>query len=227
MSLREKQQMNLDSESAAHTGMECQSRSSQKYLLLQVWCGILTVAMVVMAAVLTSIKPKSDEISFHKLVAANQEEVTTLKPDVTSAVSTIMAPLKSIGTASGSTPSYIELVKYMHSWQTSHSCDLCSLVLRNDSILCTKDSVYFMYAQVTFSKNPSKNQTRRVILKRNASFGRSARILTESTFPHTTEGSVWVAKIVSLLEGDSVILNITDDFLRDSKYTFWGAYPLH
>lgn len=115
----------------------------------------------------------------------------------------------------------------MHSWQTSHSCDLCSLVLRNDSILCTKDSVYFMYAQVTFSKNPSKNQTRRVILKRNASFGRSARILTESTFPHTTEGSVWVAKIVSLLEGDSVILNITDDFLRDSKYTFWGAYPLH
>lgn len=43
--------------------MECQSRSSHKYLLLQVWCGLLTVAMVVMAALLTSIKPKSTEVS--------------------------------------------------------------------------------------------------------------------------------------------------------------------
>lgn len=43
--------------------MEGQSRSSHKYLLLQVWCGLLTVAMVVMAAFLTSIKPKSTEVS--------------------------------------------------------------------------------------------------------------------------------------------------------------------
>lgn len=43
--------------------MECPSRSTHKYLLLQVWCGLLTVAMVVMAALLTSIKPKSTEVS--------------------------------------------------------------------------------------------------------------------------------------------------------------------
>lgn len=43
--------------------MEGQSRSSQKYVLLQVWCGILTVAMVVMAALVLSIKPKSTEVS--------------------------------------------------------------------------------------------------------------------------------------------------------------------
>lgn len=43
--------------------MEGQSRSSHKHLLLQVWCGLLTVAMVVMAAFLTSIKPKSTEVS--------------------------------------------------------------------------------------------------------------------------------------------------------------------
>lgn len=43
--------------------MECQSKSAQKHLLLQVWCGLLTVAVVVMAAFLTSIKPKSTEVS--------------------------------------------------------------------------------------------------------------------------------------------------------------------
>ncbi len=43
--------------------MECPSRSSPKYLVLQVWCGLLTVAMVVMAALLTSIKLKSTEVS--------------------------------------------------------------------------------------------------------------------------------------------------------------------
>lgn len=43
--------------------MEGQLRSSHKYLLLQVWCGLLTVAMVVMAALLISIKPKSTEVS--------------------------------------------------------------------------------------------------------------------------------------------------------------------
>ncbi|TKS82488.1 hypothetical protein D9C73_016597 [Collichthys lucidus] len=54
-------EQNLDTEIAAHTGMEGQSRCSHKYLLLQVWCGLLTVAMVVMAAFLTSIKPKSPQ----------------------------------------------------------------------------------------------------------------------------------------------------------------------
>lgn len=43
--------------------MECQARSSNKYQVLQVWCGLLTVAMVVMAAFITSIKPKSSEVS--------------------------------------------------------------------------------------------------------------------------------------------------------------------
>lgn len=37
--------------------------SSHKYLLLQVWCGGLTVALVLLAACLYSIKPKSIEVS--------------------------------------------------------------------------------------------------------------------------------------------------------------------
>ncbi|XP_049438822.1 uncharacterized protein LOC125892706 [Epinephelus fuscoguttatus] len=219
MSIKEKQQMILDTESAAHTGMEGQSRSSQKYVLLQVWCGILTVAMVVMAALVLSIKPKSTEGT-----------VTTLKPGSVSPtgppVNTVPAPLKSIR----SSLSYIQLVKPSKSqpWQDLYKrCTSCSLILQNDSIHCTENGLYFMYAQVTFSKLQKKSQTVSVILKRNASFGKSEIHLVEGTFPNTTVGPVWVAKMVSLTVGDSVSLNITDDFLTDTMLTFWGAFQLH
>ncbi|XP_040900782.1 uncharacterized protein LOC121186180 isoform X2 [Toxotes jaculatrix] len=192
--------------------MEGQSRCSHKYLLLQVWCGLLTVAMVVMAAFLTSIKSKSTE-----------DEVPTLKPDhVSPTFNTLAAPLKS----ARSSLSYIQLIKSLHDnvWQESPECPSCSLYLGNNSIHCKENSFYLIYAQVTFTKHQSKNPAKSVILRRDATFGKSVMKLVEGTFPSTTEGSVWVAKIVSLTEGDSISLHITDDFLKDS--TFWGAYKL-
>lgn len=43
--------------------MAWNSRSSHKHLLLHVWCGLLTVAMLVMAALLISISSKSAQVS--------------------------------------------------------------------------------------------------------------------------------------------------------------------
>ncbi|XP_068425878.1 lymphotoxin-alpha [Clinocottus analis] len=195
--------------------MEGQSRSSHKYLLLQVWCGMLTVAMVVIAALLISIKPRSTE-----------EEVSTLKPvNIIPTVNSIVAPSKS----TGSSVSYIQLTKTLEnsSWHNpGPRCPSCSLYLRNDSIHCTKSSLYFFYAQVTFHKL-QKSQTKSVILKKNPTSGTEIKILVEGTFPPTTEGSVWVANIVSLTEGDSVSLDIKGDFLKNHMSTFWGAYELH
>ncbi|XP_075962797.1 lymphotoxin-alpha [Anarhichas minor] len=177
--------------------MEGESRSSHKYLLLQVWCGMLTVAMVVMAALLISIKPRSTE-----------EEVSTLKP-----INVIPTDPTFVGN------SY---------WQNSPpGCQSCSLVLRNNSIHCTRSSHYFLYAQVTFNKHHKKSQTKSVILKINPKFGRNLKVLVEGTFPNTTEGSVWVANIVSLTEGDSVSLDINGEFKKHCWSTFWGAYELH
>ncbi|XP_068591933.1 lymphotoxin-alpha [Cebidichthys violaceus] len=219
MSLKEEQQMNLEADSATHTGMEGQSRSSHKHLLLQVWCGMLTVAMVVMAALLISIKPRSTE-----------EEVSTLKPvnviPTDPTFNSIVAPSKSIG----SSLSYIQLIKTVGnpSWQNSPPrCQSCSLVLRNDSIHCTKSSHYFLYAQVTFTEPRKKSQTKSVILKINPSFGRVVKVLVEGIFPDITEGSVWVANVVRLTEGDSVSLDIEGEFKTQSSSTFWGAYELH
>ncbi|XP_068613552.1 lymphotoxin-alpha [Brachionichthys hirsutus] len=148
--------------------MECQCRSSQKHLLLQVWCALLTVAMVTMAAYLSSIKPKPAE--------------------------------------------------------DSNSCDSCVLVLRDDSIHCTAKGLYFLYAQVTFNKYPKTRRDMSVIIIQNAQFGKSERTLVEGSYPKTMGGSVWVANVVNLSQGDSISINITGDFLSDN--TYWGAFQL-
>ncbi|XP_023141980.2 uncharacterized protein LOC111579092 [Amphiprion ocellaris] len=209
MSLREKQSMSLDTESSTHSGMEGQSRSSHRYLLLQVWCGLLTVSVVVMAVFLASIKSKSA-----------QDEVSTLKLDnISPTDKAFVVSLKSTETS----PSYIQLMKSGKDqyWEESPGCDSCSLVLRNDSIYCKKKSWYFIYAQVTFRKT---HQSKSVVLKRNEVFGKSMKKLAEGTCP-LEEGFVWVARIVSLTEGDSVSLEISGDILKDS--TVWGAFQLY
>lgn len=60
--------------------MEAQPRCSHKYLVLQVWCGLLTVAMVVMAALLASIRSKSTEVGTAGATANTQ--VTNKSPKV-------------------------------------------------------------------------------------------------------------------------------------------------
>jgi len=49
--------------------MEGQSRSCHRYLLLQVWCGFLTVSVVFLFALFVSNKSKSVEVSIREHVA--------------------------------------------------------------------------------------------------------------------------------------------------------------
>ncbi|KAM3614073.1 uncharacterized protein V6R79_009649 [Siganus canaliculatus] len=188
--------------------MDCPSRSSHKYLLLQVWCGLLTVAMVVMAALLISVKPKSAE-----------DEATTLTPRVRPTDDTIVSPLRLLG----SSLSCIQLERFSDSWEDSgYSCQSRFLTLRNNAIHCAKDGLYFLYAQVTFRDDP-ENARKQVILIKY--YGGSQHTLVEGT--HMAEGSVWVAKFVKLKEGDFIRINITGNFLEDTTITFWGAFQLH
>ncbi len=113
------------------------------------------------------------------------------------------------------------------SWKVSYGCNSCSLRLSENFIHITKDSLYFFYAYVTFREDNTKNQKRSVTLLRNESPGRKMKILVEGSSQTTLEDSVWVAKIVSFKDKDSISLNITGDFLRDPASTFWGAYQLH
>lgn len=100
----------------------------------------------------------------------------------------------------------------------------CSLVHLGSSIHCRKSSLYFLYAQVAFAKHVSQTQSKSVILIRNPAYGKSLRKLAEGTFPPATEGSVWVANVVRLKEGDTISINITGEVLSD--ITLWGAFEL-
>lgn len=100
----------------------------------------------------------------------------------------------------------------------------CSLDHLGCSIHCRKNSLYFLYAQVAFAKHASQTQSKSVILIRNPAYGKSLRKLAEGTFPPTTEGSVWVANVVRLKEGDTISINITGEVLSD--ITLWGAFEL-
>lgn len=110
------------------------------------------------------------------------------------------------------------------SWQEFHTGGSCSLHQLEGYIHCRKSSLYFLYAQVAFAKHPSESQSKAVILLRNPGYGKGLKKLAEGTFPPTTEGSVWVANVVRLKEGDTISINITGEFLSD--ITLWGAFEL-
>ncbi|XP_014873712.1 uncharacterized protein LOC106936962 [Poecilia latipinna] len=209
MSVREEAQMSVDAESAGRR-MEGQCRSSQKYLLLHVWCGLLTMALVIMAAFIASIKPKSEQPS------GSQEN--------SPAVRARFSPEGLVGKSS----SYIELERHFSEdvWTTHVACESCSLSLLQNCIYFNSSSHershFFFYAQVVFRKNLTHNL---VMLIRNASeyAKKDERILVRGGSA-TVEG-VWLGKMVTLTGGDSVRLNITGEYSR--THSFWGAFQLH
>lgn len=111
------------------------------------------------------------------------------------------------------------------SWVDSQSCDSCVLARQNDSILCKKDSLYFLYAQVAFNTHHQKANRKSVFLIRYPSHGKSEKKIAEGIYASTTEASVWVSRVIKLRKGDRVKINITGDFLQDISY--WGAFELH
>ncbi|XP_008429261.1 lymphotoxin-alpha [Poecilia reticulata] len=209
MSVREEAQMSVDAESAGRR-MEGQCRSSQKYLLLHVWCGLLTMALVIMAAFIASIKPKSEQPS------GSQEN--------SPAASARFSPEGLVGKSS----SYIELETHFREnvWMKHVACESCSLCLHQDSIYVNSSrherALFFFYAQVVFRKNLTHNH---VMLIRNATEypKKDERVLV--TGESMAVGSVWLGKMVTLTGGDSVRLSITGEYSRTES--FWGAFQLH
>uniref|UniRef100_A0A3Q2GPK3 TNF family profile domain-containing protein n=1 Tax=Cyprinodon variegatus TaxID=28743 RepID=A0A3Q2GPK3_CYPVA len=181
--------------------MEAPSRSSQKYLLLQVWCGILTVSLVAMAVFVASIRSKPEEVSF---------------PDPNKLLlHTCMVTLASLNPSD-----YLD----DPGWQEHVVCASCSLSLHQNSIYISNSSArsrFFIYAQVVFRRQ--KKHGLSVKLIRNPSPGKKEK--TEAEVPAAEAGGlVWMGRIVSLNGGDSVRLNITGEYERDK--TFWGAFQL-
>uniref|UniRef100_A0A3Q2XL75 THD domain-containing protein n=1 Tax=Hippocampus comes TaxID=109280 RepID=A0A3Q2XL75_HIPCM len=188
---------------------------SMKKVLLQVWLSLLTMAMLVMGAQLAFIIAKGNQAALAE--PRGGPTLSSIHHYDPSRTSTFLYPQ---GTKYRSSSN-------RHPWESSSPmCDRCTLALRNDSILFGQDGVYFLYAHVTFTEQSIRGgRGKSVIVTRNATSGKSVRKLAEGSFPAATHGSVWVAKMVRLQEGDSVSINISGDFLTED--TFWGAFQIH
>lgn len=118
------------------------------------------------------------------------------------------------------------------SWQIDTDvppCDSCALMLRNNSIHCTKRGIYSFYAHVTFKTTREKAgpQKMTVTFYKDGGLRRDRkRPLFEGIY-HERDSSVFVAKTVSLREGESVSLVINGTCRDDVRNTYWGAYQLH
>uniref|UniRef100_A0A3Q3END9 TNF family profile domain-containing protein n=1 Tax=Kryptolebias marmoratus TaxID=37003 RepID=A0A3Q3END9_KRYMA len=176
--------------------MEGPPPPSLKVLMLQVWCAVLTLTLVVMATLLIPLKSKSADVSvlpvplFHHFYFSVKNRK----------------------------------LEHDGSWVEDLSCASCSLILKNNSIYCNRTgsapAPYFIYAQVVFKKS---GQARSVTLIRNASSsGKSQRNLVE--VPAPAEGSVWLGKIIKLTDGESISLQIHGEYRKEN--TFWGGFQL-
>uniref|UniRef100_A0A8C6P5D9 TNF family profile domain-containing protein n=1 Tax=Nothobranchius furzeri TaxID=105023 RepID=A0A8C6P5D9_NOTFU len=178
--------------------MEGPPRSSHKDLLLQVWCALLTVALVTMATVLTSIRLKPVEVSILAFCC----------------LPLLISVIKTCG-----------LSRLQLNYSPQQQVSACSLTLHNNSIYSNRTSselsLYFIYAQVSFQMQES--QRRSVMLIRNASPGKAEKKLVEA--PGEPGRSVWVAKMVRLKKGESVRLMISGAY--NGEDTFWGAFQLY
>ncbi|XP_055083706.1 uncharacterized protein LOC129456886 [Periophthalmus magnuspinnatus] len=192
-----------------------------RLIILQIWCGALSVAVIVMATILTT-----------KTTTTNQQKTTQ---EVTSTETTMTSPPVSPvayfqSTTSAPSLSYIQLIpNESQNWTRDTAisgdlaCNSCPLDIVNSSINCRMEGLYLVYAQVSFSELTSDNS--HVYLTKNEVPGesRTTRIFVDISVPKSQK-SVSVMKVVILEEGDSVSLEITGDFC--TKGTFWGMIQL-
>ncbi|KAJ7985391.1 hypothetical protein DPEC_G00351570 [Dallia pectoralis] len=190
-----------------------------RHLLLHLWCGILTVAMVIIAALLVSVKVTSSD-----KVPESKENIPYPKN------SSYQAQVKS---PKMSRLSYIQLImrKDVVSWEEDTdvpNCDSCSLVLRNNSVFVASAGFYYIFVQVTFTRSVDGDYKRTVTLMRNGT-NTKPRKLSQAVSYGEKGGTVFLSRIVKLQPGNRVSLEIVsknNTFRYGVENTYWGAYLL-
>uniref|UniRef100_A0A8C7GWK1 THD domain-containing protein n=1 Tax=Oncorhynchus kisutch TaxID=8019 RepID=A0A8C7GWK1_ONCKI len=128
-------------------------------------------------------------------------------------------------------PSYIQLTMGSLSWENDHdACGSCSLVLRDNSVYITSEGFYYIYVQVTFTRQTGGEEKRKVTLFKNGIQNQTQRRrLSEAVYHGVKEGTVFMSRMVKLQQGNSLSLEITsknNSFRYGVENTHWGAYQL-
>ncbi|XP_064206137.1 uncharacterized protein LOC135262800 [Anguilla rostrata] len=190
---------------------------TQKFLLLLVWCGLLSVAVVVMSVTqLTARHNTQDQVEDNN----PQQNEPHSQPAQSS--STTGRPLSHIHlTIIDSNLTLNEDLPPRFAG-TSRSLDL-----RNNSVYVGSGGLYHFYAQVTFGKM-TKLTKRKVTLIRNGIPGLEERRLSEAVNWGTEEGTVSISRTIRCQEGQSFRLEIWPrmPLRHNAQYTYWGLFLL-
>ncbi|KAG5856617.1 uncharacterized protein LOC118212420 [Anguilla anguilla] len=190
---------------------------TQKFLLLLVWCGLLSVAVVVMSVTqLTARHNTQDQVEDNN----PQQNEPQSQPAQSS--STTGRPLSHIHLTIMDSNLTLNEDLPPHFASTSRS-----LVLRNNSVYVESGGLYHFYAQVTFGEMPNLTE-RTVTLIRNGILGQAERRLSEAVNWGTKEGSVSISRTIRCQKGQSFRLEIRPRMLfrYNAQYTYWGLFLL-
>ncbi|KAJ8377923.1 hypothetical protein AAFF_G00249860 [Aldrovandia affinis] len=188
---------------------------SLPFVLLLVWCGLLTVAMVVISVAQLTARPNTQDSTKENDMHQNPESLIA-SPNPTAGRNFSLIHLTMIDS---------KLTLKEDSTLASASR---SLALINNSVHINSDGFYHFYAHVTFGK--SQLGTRSVTLIRNAMPGQWAekRLSEGVSWGGEKDGSISVSRTIRCRKGYSLRLEISpNNTLRQSeRYTYWGLFLL-
>ncbi|XP_076832928.1 lymphotoxin-alpha isoform X2 [Brachyhypopomus gauderio] len=181
-----------------------------RFKLMIGWCGLLSVAMVIMAVVLatgTNLRGQG----------ANEKDSSTENHSSPAAVK---------GPSFGQTgTTRIHLTYITDRWDSSSTKS--SIILQSNGVKVTAAGLYYAYAQVTFIKKKTEGEET-VTLIMNEKPGTQARKLMQAQ-KHGI-GTVSMSQVIELMQNDTVNLIISNSsmiFSNEVSKTYWGLYLLN
>ncbi|KAI1886103.1 hypothetical protein AGOR_G00210570 [Albula goreensis] len=177
---------------------------SQQFVLLLVWCGLLSVAVVILSVTQLNERPKSQNLTKENEMPKNPQF--------------LFAPSDP---RAGRRPAFIHLTIMNSKWidEEKHS-----LSLRNDSVYINSSGFYYFYAHITFVDAGQRSVT----LIRNAIPGQSSERTISETVGKDGE-SISVSRVIQCRRGQSLRLKISPNSCstrHNPKDTYWGLFLL-
>ncbi|XP_076135685.1 lymphotoxin-alpha [Alosa pseudoharengus] len=188
------------------------NQSPWRFLALVIWCGILTITMVILAGFIINMNQKVSTSLPVLTQAADRfiEDPIPFDPPVTSAYMTY---------------TYIHMIMGDNlTWKSSNSVNT-SLKLEDNSVTIKLTGLYLFYGQVTFT---DEEGTVNLFLDRTTY--KAQRGISKAVKPRGNGHScVTITGVHQFKLGDKVKLNVTSKspFMEDADKTYWGLYLLY
>ncbi|XP_048882980.1 uncharacterized protein LOC125749598 [Brienomyrus brachyistius] len=202
----------------------CRQQQHPHFSLLLTWCGLLTVAVVAVAAALVILTMGEKEQNASKIPGMQERHQANAVIAPTGATSTSTTANNESTAATRRPFWHIQLTYDGNSWiQDLQIHDsTTSIFLHNNSVTLNTGGLYYFYALTTL--RPCQKKKTNVLLVRNEIPGKKRLPLIEVGI----EGTASLSKLISCEKGDSLMLEVNpiECSLWSPHKTYWGLFLL-